>query len=233
MKHKGLIVTGTDTGVGKTYITSAIANALYKRGINLKVFKPFATGSVFSKTYGEYSQDALLLKKASHSNQTLKEINPILLKTPLAPAASASVEKKIIDVSLAKKLINKSISEGNFTLIEGIGGLLVPITSKMLFADFISKINLPVLVVARSSLGTINHTLLTLNEINIRKIHLLGVIFNRSDKKGMMNLAEKTSPNLIQKFSKVKNFGYFYNTDIQFKTSKIQKSIKEIVDTII
>jgi len=239
MRLKGLIVIGTDTGVGKTIICGAIANALAKKDIKLKVFKPFATGSVFKKKMGAFSEDALFLKKCARSDQPLSEITPCLFKSPLAPAAAGHLERKRVNITRAKKILCNSIDKGYFTLVEGIGGLLVPLTNEFLLADFISDINLPVLLVSRSSLGTINHTLLTLYEIGNRNIPLVGVIFNRLNG-GKLTLAEKTSPLIIQKFFKFKNFGMFqYIKDINKEKStpvglfvRPQKSILQIIHSL-
>ncbi len=237
MKYKGIFIIGTDTEVGKTVVTGALANSLYKKGVPINVFKPFATGAVFEKDLGWYSEDALFLKKSSHSEQPLKNINPVLLKTPLAPAASSVIDKIKIKISEAENVILGSIACKKFTIIEGVGGLLVPITAKIILADFIEKFNLPVILVARSALGTINHTLLTINELNKRKIKLLGIIFNRNNNSGELNLAEETSPSFIKKYAEFQNFGYFeniekFNDDIN-NPDKIfaseQKSIKMII----
>lgn len=210
MKYKGILIIGTDTGVGKTIVSAALANALFHKGVSLKVFKPFATGARFNSTLGAYSEDALLLKHAAHSNQPLSEINPVLLKTPLAPEAASKIDGIKVDMKKAEGVVLTSIRDGYFTLTEGVGGFLVPLTSKRLLADFAEEIGLPVVLVARSALGTINHTLMTINELEKRRLRLLGVIFNRIKNTGDLSLAEKTSPQSISEFVKYKDFGYFY-----------------------
>ncbi len=191
---KGVFITATDTGVGKTYIASLITGWLSSEmDLEVGVFKPFLTGS---------RRDALLLMKAAGIPITLKNlsrVNPCFLKHPLAPFVSAKLENRRININKVIKVFEKNCLKWDFVVVEGAGGLLVPIKRDKFMIDLIKIFNLPVIVVARPSLGTINHTLLSIEALRNRGIKRIAVVVNNY--KGR-NLAEKTNVPVLKFFLK-------------------------------
>ncbi|MFH1282551.1 MAG: dethiobiotin synthase [bacterium] len=175
-KFKGIFITGTDTEVGKTYAACSIAHVLKELGLKFGVFKPFAAGE---------RTDAFMLKKNSGIKDNIDIVNPLFFKYPLAPDCSASLEGKKINVESAFHSFNILKKRYSFILVEGIGGIMVPITNKYLLIDFIKDLNYPVVIVARSGLGTINHTILTIEALRKKGIKILGIIYNKFNKNSL------------------------------------------------
>lgn len=197
--HKGVFITGTDTGVGKTFIACLIARELRKKGISIGVMKPVSTGG---------RQDALLLKKYAGVDDPLDEINPIYFKKSLAPCVAARFENRNINFTKILKSYKNLCRRHKFLIVEGIGGLLVPITDKAFTADLAKMFGLPLLIVSRPGLGAINHALLTINCARRHGLKILGFVINYTEKckKGF---AERTNPGIISKLGKVKFLGEF------------------------
>lgn len=211
-KSDSLFITGTDTGVGKTIVTAALAGILQSRGIDVGIMKPIASGGVKLKTQNAgrktqlVSPDALFLLKATKINDPLKLVNPICLKHPLAPSLSASLSGKKVNLNKIFSAYNILRKRHKILLVEGVGGLLVPISGKYLVADLIKDMNLPLLIVTRPTLGTINHTLLTIKVAQDYGLKIKGFIVNYHEpfKK---SLAEKHAAGIIEKISGVKCLG--------------------------
>ena len=186
----GIFVTGTGTEVGKTYVACALARALVKKGINVGVMKPVASGGVWRKINGKkelISEDALLLKRASQSQDPLTQINPICYRHPVAPYIAAKLEKKnfsLLKITSSYKQIKKC---HDFVIVEGVGGVTVPITKNLEVTDLIKLVNLPVIIVASSKLGTLNHTLLTYRTLIQHKINVLGIVLNFYNSKSLVD----------------------------------------------
>jgi len=187
----GLFITGTDTGVGKTYVTALLAKHFLAEGVNVGVMKPIACGPLAEN-------DALLLKKKLKLADPLEMINPIRLKKPLAPYPAAKLEKKKIDLNKILTAYKELSIRHDLVLVEGVGGLLVPLTRNLTVADLIKIMGLPAIIVARAGLGTINHTLLTVEALRQRKVSILGIILNCY--KGN-DPAEKSNAEMIEELS--------------------------------
>lgn len=189
----GIFVTATDTGIGKTYIACELARNLKRQGIDVGVMKPVASGS---------RSDARLLSRAQGGTDPIELVNPIYLKHPLAPYVTAQVSHQRIDLNKIWKAYEVLRKRHEFLIVEGIGGLLVPIKKDFFVTDMCLKFNLPLLVVSRPNLGTINHTLLTCSEAKRSGLKTLSIVFNyyRSFRKG---LAEKTTPAVIKHAARV------------------------------
>lgn len=185
----GLFVAGTDTGVGKTVVACALAAELKKRGVNVGVCKPVAAGAVKIKKLPTtlrnlkrrerfYSADALCLANASHSNDEYALINPVCLKHSLSPTAAS--RKDGVRISLRKILasVQELQRRHEFVIVEGAGGLFVPLDSHAMMADLIRILRFPVVLVARSGLGTLNHTLLSSFALQKLNILILSVVLN-------------------------------------------------------
>ena len=174
-KNRGLFITGTDTGVGKSLVAAALAKMLTDRGINVGVMKPAETGVADPEGLGP---DAALLKWAANSSLSDQQICPYRLRDPLAPAVAASREQVRINFSSLLEQAQQTIDSHDFTIIEGAGGLMVPLAGGLLMADFAQALKLPLLVVCRPNLGTINHTLLTLFAAKSMDLPVAGYLIN-------------------------------------------------------
>lgn len=204
-KTTGVFITATDTEVGKTIVTGLIARQLKDQGMSVGVMKPVAAGARCRK--GKlFSEDAVLLKKISGVKDSLELINPICLRRPLAPLVASSLEGKKIGLDKIWQAYRVLSEKYEIVLVEGIGGLLVPITEKFYAVDIAKKLDLSIIIVARPCLGTINHTLLTIDYLKKYGLKIEGVVFNYSvpSRKGT---AERTNPDVITKQGKVKLLG--------------------------
>jgi dethiobiotin synthetase len=202
---KGIFITGTDTGVGKTYVASGIAASLKAQGVNVGVMKPAETGC--RKRSGDLMPaDAIRLARAAGAHDSLALINPYRFRKPLAPSVAAELEGKKIQESRIMNAYRALVRKHDFMIIEGAGGIMVPLSRNYLYLDLAQAIGLPVVVVARPGLGTINHTLLTVAALRERGIAIAGVVINYSDKR-RPGPVEKTSPGVIEKISRVPVLG--------------------------
>jgi len=202
---KGIFITGTDTGVGKTYVASGIAASLRAQGVNIGVMKPAETGCRI-RSGDLIPSDAISLAKAAGAHDPLTLINPYRFRKPLAPSVASELEGKKIQPSRIMTAYRALVRRHDFMIIEGAGGIMVPLSGYYLNLDLAREIGLPVVVVARPGLGTINHTLLTIAAIKERGISIAGVVINYSDKR-RQGTAEKTSPEEIEKISRVPVLG--------------------------
>jgi len=204
---KGFFVTGTDTGVGKTEVASYLVKRFREQGFRIGVMKPVATG------VGKVCGDAETLRKACFSRYPAQYINPVSLKLPLAPMVAAKIEKKKIDMKLVWDSFKRLNADNDMVIVEGIGGVMVPICKrgKKIFyvLDMILKMRLPVIIVARPNLGTINHTLLTIKLLRRQNISIAGIIFNYTSKI-KRDLSIKTNPEVIERLSGEKVLGIMY-----------------------
>ena len=205
MKVKpGIFITGTDTDVGKTVVAAGLALALRARGLKVGVMKPIATGCT-GQDVRLVSHDAVYLLEAAE-NQFPALTSPSRFRNPLSPNVAAVMEKKEIDLKEIKKAYYELQKHYDFMIVEGIGGLLVPITKDYFVANMIREFRLPTLVVARPGLGTINHTLLTVDAAVIRGFEVRGIIFNRVPAVNL-SMAEITNPKTIHELTGVPILG--------------------------
>lgn len=171
--RRGLFVTGTDTGVGKTVVAAAIARIALRRGLAPVPFKPVETGC------DPDPLDALALARAAGAGAALSEICPYALRLPAAPSLAAQAEGLRIDVDdLVARA--RALGERGFLIVEGAGGLLVPYAEGATAVDLAARLGLPLLVVARTALGTINHTALTVREARRAGLRLAGIVLNKT-----------------------------------------------------
>ena len=186
---RGLFITGTDTGVGKTFVTAAIIRLVRKAGLDAVGLKPFATGAVPTAVRdpssqrqrdrdGWISEDARELFEASGGVEPIEAINPVLFRAPRAPKVAAEMEGESVDTVAVLESIRAVASRHDAVAIEGVGGLLVPLTADKTVADFAAEVGLPLLIVGRAGLGAINHAALTVNEARRRGLKVAGVILN-------------------------------------------------------
>lgn len=173
----GVFITGTDTDVGKTVVSAALATALVQRSVDVGVMKPIETG-VARRTPSD--SDAAKLMTASRTSDRLDDIRPYAFEKPLAPLAAARREGKHVSLSAIVRAYYRLQTLHDLVLVEGVGGLLVPITPTANVLTLITRINVPVVVVARASLGGVNHALLTLTTLLTNKIPVLALVLNQS-----------------------------------------------------
>lgn len=190
---RGLFVTGTDTGVGKTIVTATLARILRLRGVNVGVMKPVTSGC--PERNGELvSEDAELLAWAA-GIECDDDVAPYRLREPLAPVEAAKLDGVKIDFSRIAACYQRLSARHDFVLVEGAGGLMVPLNGGLLIADLVNHLKLPLAVVARPGLGTINHTVLTCYAAGQMGIEVRGVFINLFP--AVPGLAEKGAPHQI------------------------------------
>lgn len=165
----GLFVTGTDTGVGKTWVACRLAEAWTARGLKVGVFKPAESGG---------GADAEALIRASGRGLPLALVRPYAFRRPLAPGVAAAQEGRRISLARIKRAYATLRGQGDRMLVEGAGGLLVPYGPGLDGAGLAKALRLPLLVVARARLGTINHSLLTLEAARRRGLQVAAVVLN-------------------------------------------------------
>ncbi len=186
MPGRGLLITGTDTGVGKTFVACGLAAALRARGLRVAPFKPAETGCERDAQSDELiPADARLLQRATGTDASLDVICPYRFETPVAPWVAAQREGKRIEPSRLEECYRELISLHDVVLVETAGGILVPLGEKFHYGDLARILNLPVLVVSGSKLGVINHTLLTVEFLRSAGLQILACVLNHPyDKDG-------------------------------------------------
>ena len=197
----GLFITGTDTGVGKTLVAAAIAAWFRRRAIRAAVCKPIATGCV-KRREGLISEDAEFLAHHAGAPFPLSTICPQRFAEPLAPALAAERAKEPVDWNAIESAIETMSGQSDLLIVEGVGGVLVPLARKIMVLDMIAWLGWPAVVVARAGLGTINHTLMTLATLRGAKIPIAGVVINRYPPETPA-IAEETNPRAIEKWGDV------------------------------
>jgi dethiobiotin synthetase len=174
----GLFITGTDTGVGKTFVACGLAALLRESGCRVGVMKPAETGCV-EKDGKLFPEDAVRLKDVSGCALPLETICPFQLRDPLAPSIAAERENRRIDIDRLIDVYDQISAAHDVTLVEGAGGLMVPLLPSYTYADLARVVRLPVLVVAANRLGVINHLLLTLEHASCKGLRVLGYVLNQ------------------------------------------------------
>jgi len=174
----GLFITGTDTGVGKTFVACGLAALLRGRGYRIGVMKPAESGCP-ERDGKLIPEDAVRLREAAGSAEPIEKICPYRLPEPLAPSLAAERAGVRIDIDHLLAVYGELSSSCDLTLVEGAGGLMVPLLASFTYADLARVMQLPVLVVAANKLGAINHLLLTLEHASCKELTVLGYILNR------------------------------------------------------
>jgi len=214
MKIRGIFITGTDTGVGKTYVGAGLAAAMRENGIEIGVMKPAETGCLLRKGV-LVPRDALQLMKAGGGDDPLDLVNPYRFRVALAPAIAAARAGKKIEIRRIISAYRTLARKHPFMIVEGAGGIMVPLTTRRNYLDLAGVLDLPVLVVARPGLGTINHTLLTVMALRSRGVRIAGIVINHQSKK-RPGLAERTGPQYIERLSGVPVIGHVINGQRDF-----------------
>ena len=201
---KGVFITGTDTGVGKTVVAAGLSLALRAKGLKVGVMKPVESGCkvIDGSLVGE---DALFLKKAAGCNWAIEVVNPYALEQPLAPALAAELEGVSIMLEDIQSAYSTLASTHDIVIVEGVGGILVPLGSDLNNLDMALALGLSVLVVARNVLGVINHTALTVSAAQSAGLHVTGVILNNLSSDS--DIATQTNRDSLQRWGRAPVLG--------------------------
>jgi dethiobiotin synthetase len=202
---KGIFITGTDTGVGKTLLAAGLVAHLRSRHLDVGVMKPVHTGcrKAGSRFIG---QDTRLLRLAAETQDPLELITPYCLRLPLAPWPASQFEGKKIRTAVLLKAFQELCQRHAFLVVEGVGGLAVPLTAQLTVLDLVRLFRLPLLVIARSGLGTLNHTRLTVDYARAHRIPVQGIILNETEKRPQ-GMAERTNSKILEALCKTPVLG--------------------------
>lgn len=211
-----VFIAATDTGVGKTVVTAALAIALRHRGHSIGVMKPVETGVVTVRR-----SDAARLKRTAQVADPLHLIRPFAFRLPIAPLDAARSEKRSIQLSAIMQAYRRLRSQHDLLLVEGVGGVHVPITPTADVLDLIVKMQAPVLVIGRTGLGGVNHALLTLGALRQRKIPIIALVLNRTMpvRTTVARRQERSTVTLLRKYAGVPVIGplpYLPELELQF-----------------
>ena len=173
---KSLFITGTDTDVGKTYIAAGLAVAFRKMGIDVGVMKPFAAGRAEKKGYK--SEDIVILSRAAKACDPEKLVNPQFFKIPASPYTAWKTLKTKPKISTILSSFKKLTKLHDMILVEGMGGIMTPILKNYYITNLIKEMKIPTVIVTRSKIGTVNHTIMTVKMCEKYKIPVKGIIIN-------------------------------------------------------
>jgi dethiobiotin synthetase len=196
-------ITGTDTGVGKTVVTAAIAASLRKHGIDVGVMKPIASG--IPQQSGFKSSDVALLCEASGIKDKEEMVNPVFLPLPTSPYDATKILNLPVDMPMVFEKFQTLLKSHQMLLVEGIGGIMTPITKNFFVADMIKAMGLETIIVTRSTLGTLNHTMMTIRMCKEYQILVKGMIVNYFDEKG--TAGEKNAPATLHELTQLPILG--------------------------
>ena len=214
----GLFVTGTDTGVGKTVVTAGIVAALRARGHDVGVAKPLQSGAVADDPAG----DAMLLREWTGVPETAVEIAPFSFAAALAPSVAAELEGRSVALTDAVDAVHTVAANHDAVVVEGAGGLFVPLGHDWTVIDLAVALSLPVLVVARAGLGTVNHSTLTIRAIRSYGLVPVGVVLN-----GAQDKSSQRNAQLIEQLAEVPVLGQTPFVDGELD---VRKLVEENVD---
>jgi dethiobiotin synthetase len=221
---KGIFVTGTDTGVGKTVVSAAFAWTLKQLGTRVVVIKPVQTG-----TNSDGLMDIEFIQRVFETKYPLNEVCPYRFALPLAPLVAANLAGERIDLEKITSAFYELASTHDAVIVEGAGGLLVPITDNYLMSDLAFDLGLQLVIVTRPDLGTLNHTLLTVESARYRGLRILGIVINKFPLNP--SIAERTNPELILKMTGESILGVLpFDPEISVEEGKIGK-LREIANT--
>lgn len=219
-------ITGTGTEVGKTVVTGALARFFFRSGYCTKVCKPFASGGI-------PSPDAVTLAACLDGTQSAGSIAPVSFVQPLAPYTIVREYNGSLDIGAALNDVHQLGREADVLLVEGIGGVMVPLLRTYSVIDFIAELQYPVLVVADAGLGTINHTVMTLAMLKARRVPVAGFVANHRSPGGA-DISTDTNPAIISELTGVPCLGVIpYITGAEETIcEQVEKSIEHIADKI-
>lgn len=202
---RALFVTGTDTGVGKTVITGCLARYLFRKGYNVITQKWIQTGC----NQNFPSDIKVHLKIMNHNLNDIKRylpyVAPYVFNKAFSPHLASKMANKRISINKIMQSFKILSRRFDFVIVEGLGGVLVPLNEKRLVIDIVQQLDLSVLVVIGNKLGAINHTLLSIEALTLRKIKILGLVFNNLKRENKRILRD--NPRIIKSLTKQRIFG--------------------------
>lgn len=202
--NRGFFIIGTDTGVGKTVVTAGLVGALRAKGIDAVPYKPVQSGAMKTEE-GLIPLDVEFYKKVVKLPED--KYNTYSLQPPLAPSVAAELSNVIIEKRKILEDYQRLSNKYELVVVEGAGGLLVPLYgTEFILTDLIKALKLPIVIVARPNLGTINHTLLTVKCAQQMGFTVQGIIYNGLDEK-TAGIAEKSNPKIIEDITKLPTIG--------------------------
>ncbi len=213
MEYKGVFISGTDTGVGKTLITGFLARYFNDKGRDIVTQKWIQTGCVkVSEDVKEHIKLSGI--KFSCEGRTAGNISPYILSYPASPHLASRVDNVAIDKIKIMGSFNELVDIYDLVIVEGSGGVLVPFNEREYLIDIVKEISLPVIIVAENRLGTINHTLLSVEAVRNRGVEILGIVFNNLSP-GTDLLVAEDNLKIIESLSSVPVLGELsYHKDI-------------------
>ncbi len=218
-----IFITGTDTDVGKTVVTAGLASYFQNKGKKTAVFKPVQSGAELEQ--GQLiAPDLKFVEKINPNVTTLATYN---LKHAVAPSLAAELENVEISIDKILKDYSTLAAQHDVVLVEGAGGIMAPVYRNFLIIDLIKKFNIPMIIIARPNLGTINHTLLTVNAARQYNIKVLGFIISNYPTH-TQDLAIKTAPKIIENLAGIKVLGCVPEMDLA--KDNLLKVITQYID---
>jgi dethiobiotin synthetase len=175
---KAILITGTDTGAGKTYVTCLLGRRLVRQGISVRPLKPVESGCLPGRDGRPHPADAAALCAAVSPGLPLSEICLYPLSAPLSPHLAARLERETVDPARIREAVTAAADAADVVLVEGAGGILVEMAAGYSFADLARELSMPVLVVAEDRLGVLNHLALTWRFLGGAGISRVGAVLN-------------------------------------------------------
>lgn len=231
--NPGLLITGTDTGVGKTFVAAGLARTLRSADIDIGVMKPAETGH--DAAGGPWPADAQTLAVAAKSGDPADIVVPYVFAPPVAPLVAARAAGRVIAVERIADAFERILAKHDFVLVEGAGGLAVPLAEFGVgdrpfdYADLALMLDLPLLVVARAHLGTLNHTALTLQYARQRGVAVAGVVVNGLDP-SLDDPSVPENPSLIEEMEAVPVLGVIERLDGVVDVDRMARAVGDALD---
>jgi len=227
-KESGVFITGTDTNIGKTLVSASLAWKLSKHKDKVCIMKPFATSNkIYSNQYN--SKDLYLLTKSLKIKENQFYLNPYFYMLAASPyMASEILNKDSPSIKIAFERFSYLKRKYSFVVVEGIGGIMVPINDKHYLIDFIKLTKLPLIIVATPKVGTINHILLTVKLCKDYCIPIKGIIFNKMSQKA--TIVEQKTPSFVNKLTKIPILGIIPSLKNIKYNDKLFERISSLID---
>jgi dethiobiotin synthetase len=179
-RKKGIFVAGTDTGVGKTVVAAGLVRLARNAGICAIAVKPIETGCQVRSGI-LFPEDGAFLEVAAEKHLSLDECVPFRFSLPASPARAAAMEGRSLKLSDVEEHVRALADDADLTVVEGAGGLMVPIQGRLMMIDLAERLGYPTLLVGRTRLGTLNHTLLSVNALKQRGMRVAGIVLSCVD----------------------------------------------------
>lgn len=217
-------MTGTDTGVGKTALSCGILRLLRNEGVDVGAFKPMESGW----TGRGWPADGRALATAAGLRVKRAAVVPVVFREPVAPLVGSRLEKRSFDWTSLDRSFRSMKQAHDLTLVEGSGGLAVPLSKGVTVAEMAKRWKLPLLIVARAGLGTLNHSALTIEYARSRRLRILGVVLSGATKRPAA--AERTNPQVLEEMTGVPVLGSIPADPRVVVDADATEAMQELVD---